>query len=267
MTSKLPVSVHILTWNSERTLEQALRTVACCSEILVIDGGSTDTTLDIAQKYGTRVIPQRFPGVQGTPIKDFAAARNVGLQNATQPWILILDSDEEIADGALQEITAIVSGASAPAAYWVPRKYVLADSSVVEHATTYPNERIYFFHRDVAEEWEKPVHERIRLKPDAPVRRLREGTLAPLPPIGAFFGKLAQYVRIEAEQSRGKGWWHWFTHRVLHTLRGRVIATIRLLLIWIVPREGKRLPMQYEMARYWYAWRLIVTTCPLNAHS
>lgn len=265
--SKLPISVHVLTWNSERTLEQALRTVACCAEILVIDGGSTDKTLEIAEKYGARVIPQRFPGAQGNPMKDFAAARNVGLEHATQPWVLSLDSDEKIADNALREITEIVTAESSPAAYWVPRKYVLEDGGIVDFATTYPNERIYFFHRDAVERWEKPVHERIQLKPGAAVRRLREGTLAPLPPVGAFYSKLAQYVRIEAEQSRGKGWWHWLTRRVLHTLRGRLLATVRLSCIWIVPRKGKRLPIQYEIARYWYAWRLMIETCPINAHS
>lgn len=266
MSDKLPVSVHVLTWNSAQSLERALASVVRCAEILVIDGGSTDATMEIAEKFDARVLPQRFPGAQGQPLNDFAAARNVGLRNATQPWILALDSDEEMSPAAMEEILAIVKKDDRPAAYRVPRQYVLEDGSVVAFASTYPNERVYFFHKDAVDAWEKPVHERVRLKRDVPVLRLEHGSLAPLPPIGVFHSKLSQYARIEGENAPGKGWGHWLK-RVVHTSRSRAIATVRLLWIWLIPRKGKRLPLQYETARYWYAWRLLVETCPLKKKS
>jgi hypothetical protein len=92
---------------------------------------------------------------------------------------------------------------------------------------------------------------------------LEHGSVAPLPPLGTFYAKLAQYVEIEREQSRGQGWMHWLTRRLFHTVRSRSIATVRLCLIWIIP-GGVRLPFRYELARYWYAARLIAQTCPLS---
>lgn len=258
--SKLPVSVHVLTWNSGKTLERALQSVRDCAEILVIDGGSTDDTLAIAEKNGARVLPQRMPGSQGKPLQDFAAVRNVGLQHATQPWLLTLDSDEELSTVAIKDIENACKGEAA--AYLVPRHYTL-HGKTIERASTYPNERIYFFHKDVALQWEKPVHERIALKTGTQIHRLKHGSLAPLPPLSVFYSKLGQYLQIEAAQSRGKGWNHWFTSRLLHTLRSRLIATLRLLKIWLTP-GGKRLPFAYEWARYWYAGQLMVKTCPLN---
>ncbi|NOS67617.1 MAG: glycosyltransferase family 2 protein [Candidatus Peribacteraceae bacterium] len=262
MTNRLPVSVHILTWNSSQTLERAVASVKHCAEILVIDGGSQDDTVAIAERLGARVLPQRFPGAQGKPLMDFAAARNVGLEQATQPWILALDSDEILSDGAVQEIHDIVTTSGpGPAAYWVPRRYLLEDGTVVTRASTYPNERLYFFRKDAVERWEKPVHERVKLKDGAIIGRLHDGSLAPLPPLSVFYSKLNQYLRIEVEQSRGTGWKRWLL-RIIHTLKGRAVSFVRLLWIWLIPWTGKRLPLPYEIARFWYAWKLILMTCP-----
>src|SRR3989338_2239408 len=266
MTVKLPISVHILTWNSSQTLERAIVSVAKdCSEILVIDGGSQDDTITIAERLGARVIPQRFPGAQGKPLMDFSAARNAGLEQATQPWILALDSDEMMSTEGMKQIMAIISEPvpePEPGAYWTPRRYVLDDGTTVMRASTYPNERLYFFRKDAVERWEKPVHERIRLKPDVTIGRLKDGSLAPLPPLSVFYSKLNQYLRIEVEEAKGKGWKAWL-RRVLHTLRGRTVASLRLIGIWMTPDMGKRLPLPYEVARFWYAWKLVMMTCPL----
>ena len=258
----MPVSVHILTWNSARTLERTLQSVKDCAEVLVIDGGSQDETAQIAERFGARVIPQRFPGEQGQPLMNFSVARNAGLQQASQPWILSLDSDEVMAPEAMKEIKKIVVD-DGPQAFFVPRHYVLKNGSTVDLASTYPNERLYFFKKDAAEEWRKPVHERIALKPNTPIGRLTHGSLAPLAPLSVFRSKLNQYLRIEVEESRGKGWAAWLK-RVLHTVRGRLITLIRLAPIWLLPHPGQtRLPFRYEMTRFWYGWKLIVMTCPL----
>lgn len=261
--SKLPVSVHILTWNSSQTLERAVGSVQECAEILVIDGGSQDETVAIAERLGARVLPQRFPGAQGKPLMDFSAARNAGLEQAMQPWILALDSDEVMSREGMEDIQKILENGEQHAAYWVPRHYLLEDDTVIARASTYPNERLYFFRKDAAERWEKPVHERIRLKEGMAVGRLEHGSFAPLPPLSVFYSKLNQYLRIEVEESKGKGWAAWL-RRVTHTLRGRAVASLRLLKIWTLPGAGKRLPIQYEMARFWYAWKLILMTCPLS---
>ncbi|MBI2636109.1 glycosyltransferase [Candidatus Peregrinibacteria bacterium] len=269
--SKLPVSVHILAWNSGLTIERAISSVHECEEILVIDGGSQDATVATAERLGARVIPQRFPGAQGKPLMDFAAARNAGMERATQPWILALDSDEMMSPEGMAQIRTIIAKPdpsvaalveAEPAAYLVPRRYLMTDGTVVARASTYPNERLYFFRKDSAERWEKPVHERIRLKPDTIVGRLDHGSLAPLPPLSVFYSKLNQYLRIEVEEANGKGWGAWL-RRVIHALRGRAVASLRLLRIWLIPGSGRRLPLQYEMARFWYSWKLMMMTCPL----
>jgi glycosyltransferase involved in cell wall biosynthesis len=259
---KLPISVHILTFNNEGCIEDALKSVAeHCEEILVVDGGSTDTTIDIAKLYGARVIDQ--DSSETGPIKDFSAVRNHALASTKYKWILSLDSDEIIAPKMWEEVEKIVE-TEKPVACLVPRHYVLPDNRVIDHATTYPNERLYFFHRDVIKKWVKSVHERPELKSDAVVKRLPWGSFGMLSSIEVFKQKCALYLEIEKKKEEGKGWDHWLKHRLWHTTRSRLILFVKLILLWSIPRKGVRMPIRYELMRYWYGWKLIVATCPLS---
>ncbi len=259
---KLPVSVHILTWNSGKTLRAALESVKQCSEIIVIDGGSTDDTVSIAKEFGANVIPQNDDGAS-KPIDDFAAVRNRGLKASTESWIMALDSDETASPELMEDVKRI-SATDNPIACFVPRRYVLDDGTVVRHATTYPNERIYFFHRDAVDVWIKSVHERVQLKDGVKTKHLKGYSLAPLGTVADYIRKNLQYLQIEAESSKKIGWGHWLIHKVLRTIRSRIIALVRLTLIWVIPRRGKRLPLRQELIRFWYGWKLIVMTCPLR---
>jgi glycosyltransferase involved in cell wall biosynthesis len=260
MPETLPISVQVLTFNSGATLEQALESVGGCKEILVIDGGSADTTRAIAEKFVARILPQHAQGKTGA-IQDFSEVRNIGLQQGTQPWILALDSDETVSKEMMSELLQAVKSERV-CAYYIPRRYVTCDGVVIQQASTYPNERVYFFHRDAVTKWIKPVHERVEVKPGAETKHFSGGTLAPLPTIEEYKKKNLQYILLEAARTKGKGWGFWLRHIVWRSLRSRAIATIRLANIWLVPRPGARLPLRHEALRFWYAWQLVRYTCP-----
>jgi tetratricopeptide (TPR) repeat protein len=84
------LSVCLITKNEERFLEQCLRSVAdLAHQIIVVDTGSTDNTIEIAKKFNADV--HSF-----TWTDDFSAARNESLKYATGDWVLVLDADEEL---------------------------------------------------------------------------------------------------------------------------------------------------------------------------
>lgn len=257
MSKKLPISVHILTYNSASTLEKALQSVQDCNEVLVIDGGSTDNTLQIAKQYHAKIIEQPSKG----QTKNFSAVRNLGLQQASYDWIFSLDSDEYASEELIQAMSQALQ--EEPAAYYVTRKYVLENGRIVEHASTYPNKRLYFFHKNTVQHWIKPVHERPELQSNAIVKTLSGCCLAPLGTIADYKRKNLRYLQLEIEKSKNTGWMHWLQHRVWHTTRSRIILLIRLLRIWLIPRKGARMPLQQELLRFWYGWKLIVATCPI----
>ncbi|SMB98530.1 Glycosyltransferase involved in cell wall bisynthesis [Thermanaeromonas toyohensis ToBE] len=78
--------------NEEAYLEKCLSSARnVVDEIIVVDTGSTDRTIDIARQYGAKVITFEWG-------QDFSAARNLSLEQATGDWILYLDADEELVE-------------------------------------------------------------------------------------------------------------------------------------------------------------------------
>lgn len=85
------LSVCLITKNEEKFLDQCLRSIKdVAHQIVVMDTGSTDRTIDIAKQYGAEV--HSF-----TWCDDFSAARNAALEKASGDWVLVLDADEELA--------------------------------------------------------------------------------------------------------------------------------------------------------------------------
>ncbi|GMK43426.1 hypothetical protein PghCCS26_05530 [Paenibacillus glycanilyticus] len=90
MEEKLPISLCMIVRDEELFLPDCLAAAApYCSEIIVADTGSTDRTADIAEAFGAKVLRIAWQD-------DFALARNAAIQQASQPWILVLDADERL---------------------------------------------------------------------------------------------------------------------------------------------------------------------------
>jgi glycosyltransferase involved in cell wall biosynthesis len=97
--------------NEERRIAGCLESVAgWVAEIVIVDGGSTDQTMDIAAGFGARIIERPFDG-------DYAAQRNVGLRALTTPWTLVLDADERLSADLPPILDHIASSREADGAY------------------------------------------------------------------------------------------------------------------------------------------------------
>jgi glycosyltransferase involved in cell wall biosynthesis len=94
------ISLCMIVKNEERFLAQAIDSVrSIVSEIVIVDTGSTDGTLDIAKRYAAKVFHRPWDD-------DFSAPRNYSLEQATKDWILVLDADEAIAGEELNDLVA-----------------------------------------------------------------------------------------------------------------------------------------------------------------
>ena len=88
------LSLCMIVKNEERFLRNCLESAKdIVDEIVIVDTGSTDGTLDIAREYGAKIVPYEWND-------DFSEARNLSLEHATGNWALWLDADEEIAPGS-----------------------------------------------------------------------------------------------------------------------------------------------------------------------
>ena len=106
------VSVTIITRDEEADLAAALQSVAWADEILVVDSGSTDRTVEIARAAGARVVVRDWPG--------YVAQKNFAAAQASNDWILSLDADERVTPRLAQEVRHALEDPRS-AAYRIPR--------------------------------------------------------------------------------------------------------------------------------------------------
>lgn len=90
------ISAIVLTKNEEKHIETCLKSVKFCDEIIVIDSGSTDKTIQITRKYTDQIYK--------VPFTNFSSLRNIGKEKAKFNWILYVDADEEITKNLQDEI-------------------------------------------------------------------------------------------------------------------------------------------------------------------
>ncbi|MGB0893116.1 MAG: glycosyltransferase family 2 protein [Parashewanella sp.] len=88
ITMKLPVSVFIITLNEEAHIAKTLSSVRDMDEVIVVDSGSSDNTLNIAAEYGATIIHQKWMG--------YAKQKQFAMEQCRNDWVLNLDGDEAI---------------------------------------------------------------------------------------------------------------------------------------------------------------------------
>ncbi len=144
----MTISVVIHTYNSEKYLEQCLESVKSVEEIVICDMHSTDRTIEIAQKYGTKIIYHENVGFADP-------ARNFALSHATQDWILVLDSDEIVPKELLEYLREYITNHHPVyEALYIPRKNILLGKVLW---SWYPNHIIRFFKNGVVT-YDEKVH-------------------------------------------------------------------------------------------------------------
>ncbi len=111
------VSVLILARNEEKNIRECIESCSFAKDIVVIDDGSTDDTVAIAQGLGARVVSHALNG-------DWAAQENFAIAQARCPWIFIIDADERCSPELAEEIAQAVAK-DEKAAYWIKRKTML----------------------------------------------------------------------------------------------------------------------------------------------
>jgi glycosyl transferase family 2 len=96
------VTACVIASDEEERLPACLESLSFCEEVVVVDGGSRDRTVEIARAAGARVVENPWPG--------FAAQRNVALDRASGDWVLEIDADERVSPELAAEIRAMLAG-------------------------------------------------------------------------------------------------------------------------------------------------------------
>jgi hypothetical protein len=148
------VTACIVAQNEQGRLPAALESVAFCDDVVVVDGGSSDRTVEIARWAGSRVIENPWPG--------FAAQRNVAVDAATSDWVLEIDADERVSPelrASVEGLLAAPPSGEAIAVFAVRNRFL---GQPLAASAKYPAYRSRLFRRSVYRHDEsRTVHEGI----------------------------------------------------------------------------------------------------------
>jgi glycosyltransferase involved in cell wall biosynthesis len=150
------LSVAIVTFNEEENLARTLASVAWADQILVVDSGSTDRTVEIARSFNATVLERPWPG--------FAEQKNFALSQCTGDWILSLDADEELSPELQQQIRQTLPSQPTVDAFYLKRRNLFL-GRWIKHGGFYPDPKLRLFRSNLPTppQFEaRPVHETIR---------------------------------------------------------------------------------------------------------
>ncbi len=200
------LSVILIVQNEEKNLRACLESVTWADEIVVVDGGSTDATVEIAREFTEHVYLNPWPG--------FAAQKQFALDQASREWVLSIDADERIPPELRDEILAVLSADSDKfSGYEIPRLSTFL-GKFIYHSGWYPGYQLRLFQREKTRLSEVQVHEGFIV--DGEIGRLTHHMLHfTHQSLAESFDRLNRYSSLEARDRAGRKkvrWWDVLTH-------------------------------------------------------
>ena len=226
----MTLSVVIITYNEEANIGRALGSVMPLvgggkGEIIVVDSGSTDRTVEIAKSFGAKVYVEQWKG--------YAGQKNSAIDKATGDWILSLDADEEADAELIEELTGrSATGESIPkpesgewglpvegarqasgnldipkggaVGFSIPRKNFFL-GRWIEHGGFWPDPKLRLFHRGHGRLEERSVHETIQA--NGRVLGIDRGALIhhSYPTLSDYIDHMNRYSSLGAEMAVANG--------------------------------------------------------------
>lgn len=193
------ISVCLITLNEEANLPRTLDSVMPLvrdgrGEIIVVDSGSSDRTLDIAHSYDAKIFFE--------PWKGFAAQKNSAMEKASGDWVLQLDADEALEPELAIEISEALS-ANTLQGWWIPRKNFFL-GRWIKHGGFYPDHKLRLIRRGAGKFEEYGAHPTIKVS--GPTGRLKHALIHnAYPTLRSYIDHMNSYSSSGAEVAVAKG--------------------------------------------------------------
>jgi glycosyltransferase involved in cell wall biosynthesis len=267
------LSVVIITHNEETNIGRTLASVQSLvsdgkGEIIVVDSGSTDRTVEIAKSLGAKTFVEEWKG--------YAAQKNSSIDKATGDWILSLDADEEVDEdlrAALrhyllgESINSVKSGvlnhqvsffATTITGLFIRRQnYFLG--RWIKHGGFWPDPKLRLFRRGTGQFADRTVHEALEITGD--VRQFPNGALLhhAYPTLSDYLDHMNRYSSLGAEMAAAKGRVRFSVFNIVLRPAATFIYNYFFRLGFLDGREGLLLHIYhavYVSWKYAKAWEL-----------
>jgi glycosyltransferase involved in cell wall biosynthesis len=197
---RVTLSIVLITHNEEANLPRTLESVMPLVrdgrvEIIVVDSGSTDRTLEIAQSFSAKIFVE--------PWKGFAGQKNSAMEKAACDWVLQLDADESLEPELCAEIETALKAGSAVNGFWIPRKNFFL-GRWIRHGGFYPDPKLRLIRRGAGRFEEYGAHPTIKL--NGPTGQLQNAILHhAYPTLRGYIEHMNSYSTMGAEVAFASG--------------------------------------------------------------
>jgi glycosyltransferase involved in cell wall biosynthesis len=194
LPDKIPLTVAVITLNAEGQLGGLLASVGFAGEVLVVDSGSQDGTVALAEAHGARVLRRDWQG--------FGRQKQLAVGEARHDWVLCLDADERVTPALERSIRAALAGGRFKAWRMARRNRFLG--AWLSHGEGYPDWSLRLFHRAHASWSNDEVHETVLTT--AEVGRL-DGDLLhdSAEDVATYLAKQNRYTTLHAQALHRQG--------------------------------------------------------------
>ena len=197
--AKLPVvklTVTVITYNEADHIQHALESVAWADEIIVVDSGSTDGTVELARPLATKVIVRDWPG--------YSEQKNFAADNASNDWLLSIDADERVTPDLAVEIRAVMSRGPQARGFRIRRvsRYL---GRWIRSTDWFPDYQLRLYDRRAGRWNGLRIHESFRLNEGSPERLEGELHHYAYRDISHHLKKIDSYTTLLAQQSHEQG--------------------------------------------------------------
>ncbi len=162
------ISATIITLNEEKDLPRCLQSLSFVDEIIVVDSGSQDKTVDIARSFGAQVYVKPWQG--------YGTQKNLAMSYCKNKWVLNVDADEVITAELKTEILKEIQSPRAALGYSIARKAYYLDRWI-RYGGWYPNYVTRLVQKEKAKWTEPAVHEELRIQNGGEIGRLKNPML------------------------------------------------------------------------------------------
>ena len=203
------ISVTLIVKNEEQNLAACLGTVKWADEIIVLDAGSNDNTIEIARQYTDKVhvnADWQGYGIQRQRLQAMASC----------DWVLMLDADERVTPELATEIQSVLVEDDRDTVYAIPR-LSWCFGKFIRHSGWYPDYVTRLYAKEKAQYGDQLVHEKLEYQQDMNLVRLKGDLLHyTYRDLEHYLVKSASYAAAWAEQRQAKGkstsLWQGFIH-------------------------------------------------------
>jgi len=189
------ISAVVITNNEERNIGECLLSLKFADEIVVVDSGSADRTLELIRNFTDKIFIR--------PLSSFYEAKNFGIEQASGEWILSVDADERVSPELGEEIKRVVESSPEEVGYFIPRRNFLGNKWL-KYGGQYPDFQLRLFRKDKGRFAPVAVHERVEV--EGKVGYLQNVLLHyTYRDLSDFLHKIDRYTSLEAQETGGSG--------------------------------------------------------------